>query len=478
MAISKKEGTRPAGVVAGSSNMVSAAVKIPPENASPVSYFRMWNACAAVVVLGLALSATLQNSLSLAAKFSTPTHTPPDFLQYYLAGRLARLKPPGYQLYYPPAGHIARSWTEFRTDAGTPYGKSSSWSDVPDGSIIAPFDAPPFAALVMEPLSLLPWRQAYLVWQLLCSLMLIGSVYLAVRLFEERPSPMIPVLAMGGVLCVLFWPFKFAQGVGNIDVLIFFLWVLGFYLLQQGRTPGSAFCFALGTAIKFSPIYAVPLLLVRRQWRWLGWYAGASLAFLGVSIWNVGLTNHVAWLQRVAPALACGIKSYYNRSLPGLIAALADPRNLATALPATSGTVLLNKVVSAAFYLGFLLWCWRRRRGHRSLRQQLALLPLVVLLVSPFAWIQYYVFSLLPLTYMWSHSRRREVPKRDLIVLVASSLIIGTDVLDYLFIQAHGAPGKLFVMAAWVFATLGLLWVGMKMDHGEKKLKLGPGFEE
>lgn len=424
---------------------------------------RVWNVCAAVVVLGLALSSVVQESFRRSYLNTSPLDLPTDFPSEYIAGRLARLKSPDNLLYYPPAGHNARGISELRIDATTPYGNALCGRDCPDHFVSRPFIPPPFSAVILAPLTVLPWKTAYFVWQLLCVLMMAISLYFALHLLDDAPPSSI-VMTIALAVVFLFLPFKRALTLGNIDVVLILLWVLGVSFLRRGRAIPSAFCFALGTVIKVSPVYAVPLLILRRQWRWLASYGVASVVLLALSVWKVGWTNHVVWAGQVGPALACGIKSFWNRSLPGFILGLGGPQRLLYDLPAPPGLCLFNKAVSVVCYFAFLIWCWRKRRDSKGLMFEIVLLPLVVLLVSPLSWTQYYVLAVLPLSYLWSRSREQTVAvsKVDLILLAGSTLTFGSALPDYVA-RALGPYGELFVMGTWVAATLALLWVGMRM---------------
>jgi hypothetical protein len=293
--------------------------------------------------------------------------------------------------------------------------------------------------------------------------MLMASLYFALRLPQDRPPSML-VMTIGVAVVFLFLPFKRSLDFGNIDVFLLFLCVLGVLLLRRGRVLPSAFCFALGTAIKVSPVYAVPLLAMRRQWRWLASYGIVSTVLLAVSVWRVGWTNHVVWAGQVAPALSCGIKSFWNRSLASFIFGLGEPQRLLTALPGPPGLCLFNKALSVGCYSAFLTWYWKQRRDSKGLMFEIVLLPLVVLLVSPLSWTYHYVLAVLPLTYLWSRSREQAVAvsKLDLILLTGSTLTLGSALPDYVA-RALGPSGELLVMGAWVAATVTLVWVGMRM---------------
>jgi hypothetical protein len=424
---------------------------------------RTWDICAGLVVLGFTLSTLGQDSLRRSFRDDIPPVVPPDFPHYYIAGRLAKLRPPENLLYYPPADHPARIVTELRIDATTPYGRPLSEGGLPDGSVSTPFIAPPLAAIMMEPLASLPWRMAYLVSQLSCGFMMMMAVYLAIKLSQNGSQTIIFMTIAFGVAS-LFYPFRQTLALGNIDVVLLLLWVLGAFLFQRGHIFSSAFCLALGTALKASPVFAVPIFVMRRQWRWLACYGVWSVLLLVFSVWGVGWQNHILWAGQVLPALSCGIKHYGNRSLAGFVLGLSNPHELQMFLPASKSLCVFNKALSGICYCSFLYWCWRKRKDSIGLTFEMILLPLVVLLVSPFSWPQHFVLSMMPLTYLWVHSRGKVAgaSRLDLILLAGGTLTLGCVLPDYAG-RALGSPGALLIMGAWVVATLAILWVGMRM---------------
>jgi hypothetical protein len=424
---------------------------------------RVWNVCAALVVLGLGLSFVVQESFHRSHLSATSPGVPMDFPHYYTAGKLAKLKSPNNVLYYPPIGSRAQSYLDLRYDDSTPYGGAKNWGGLPDKAVTRPFDAPPFAALMMEPLAFLPWKTAYFALQLLGIALAAASVYLLLRLSQQNPAP-ISVFAVVLAMVYLFMPFNRTVAYGNIDVEILFLWVAGIFLLGRQRLLPSALCFALGTAIKITPAFALPLFVMRRQWKWLAWYGICAAAVLGFSVWRVGWENHVLWACQVAPALSGGMKGFYNRSLAGFVFALSGPHTLLQDLPGPKSLRLLNKTLDGACYCAFLFWCWRKRNDAGNFTAEIVLLPVVILLISPLSWPQHYVITVLPLTFLWIRAREPQtgVSNFDLALLAFCTLTFGSALPEFIA-RALGAPAELLLMAAWVAATVALLWVGVRM---------------
>jgi hypothetical protein len=434
------------------------------ESQSHAGRARAWNIAAAVALFCLAVSPVIQESFRRSIEYAEAPHIANDFPEFYIAGQIVKLKAPNNLLYYLPNDLTSWSLFDLRTDATTAYGRFSQRNPNSPPTVLYPFITPPLSALMMEPFTSLSWEKAYFVWQLLSVLMMMASLYLALRLAQEDLSPVVMTIALVAVF--LFLPFQRVLAYGNIDALIVFLWVAGTFALWRGYTIPSALCFALGTAIKFSPILAVPLLAMRRQWRWLITYSVGCAVLLALSVWRLGWQNHIVWAGQVAPAISWGVKTFANRSLPGLVLAITDPRNLLSRWPSPSAPSwrLLNRFLSGIGYCGFLFWCWRQSKESKKLPVEMILLPLVIFLVSPFSWTTHYALAVLPLTSMWVRLRQQAVgpSSLDLILLTASTVFIGSVVPDRAAV-ALGTTVQLAVMAGWVASAMALLWVGMSM---------------
>jgi len=280
-----------------------------------------------------------------------------------------------------------------------------------------------------------------------------------------------------------FFPLRSNLTLGQVNVTILFLWTLGVYLLTRRLTGASAFCFALGTVLKVSPVVVVPLFALRRQWRWLAAYAMGVLALTGISIWVLGWQTHLTWFTKIFPSIASGLGNGDNRSLAGLIDVLFGPKYFATLYattqwPVPPGLSLFEKGCSLALGLGFLFWCWRTRKDSGGMVSELVLLPLVYLLAAPFSWQPHFVLAVLPLAYLWT--KAGEATSGELAALFLGTLTLGTDLPMYLAAYSPWAGPYLIMLAIalWPAATCAILWVGMRMctrpiNSGERLLRWG-----
>lgn len=431
---------------------------------------RRWHVFACLTILGLALLANIENAGDRA--FATDNELiPVDFPVFYMGGKVA-LQRGATPLYYPPADRREgyKLLYAFANDA-SPWAQMARANGFPQ---IRQFTNPPFSALLMAPLAMMPWPWAYLLWELITILLAAATVFLAVKLIPlERNFEMFAL--MFAALC-FFFPFRNTLVCGQMNVSILFLWTLGVYLLKRQWPAPSALCFALGTVLKISPVVAVPFLALRRQWRWLAAYVVGVFSFTGISIWRFGWRTHLIWFTAIYPSISSGLGNIYNRSLAGLLDALCGapysvPPALHSEWPVPPGLSLFEKACSLALVLGFFLWCWRKRKDSKGLIDELILLPLVYLLAAPFSWAHHFVFAVLPLAYLWAKARRAVFA--ELLALYLGTLALGTEFPMDIAVYSPWAGSHLIIaaIALWPAATVAILWVGLRTylrDHGEE----------
>lgn len=371
-----------------------------------------------------------------------------DFQVYYTAALVAR-QPTERQLYYPQNGEqiLAENVPE-----DTPWGriaKSAGFSNT------MAFIYPPFAALMLSPLSVLKWQAALLIWRVV----LVGVVLVAVYLCVSLTSPEHRLLKFGlaASAALAFFPLTETLMEGQFDPFILLFWVAGIYLFEKGHSVESAFVFALGTAAKLSPAIVVGLFLLRRRWTWLASYAASLLGLFAVSVWRLGWSNHVIFFKQILPQLSCGAATLANRSLPGLIYDIYLRRVPLQVVPLPGGWVCtLVKAVGLIVYLASLFILWRRNRSRRLPVIEFMPLALLSLLVSPVSWRHHYLLALLPLIFMWSYEIERRF---DLAVLLVATLSIGTVLPDYVITAVRNPAVDLLLVSLTPISTLLLLWV-------------------
>ena len=135
---------------------------------------------------------------------------------------------------------------------------------------------PPFFALILVPLSAMPYTAALVLWFAINCVLLSASMYLLEQ--YSGLTGRAAILWRFGSICSL--PVLLTLVFGQVSMLFLFLLAYGLHAARQGRNV--ALGVALGLAL-IKPTYAVPfvvVLLCRRMWTALGAMAGTGLALL------------------------------------------------------------------------------------------------------------------------------------------------------------------------------------------------------
>jgi len=155
---------------------------------------------------------------------------------------------------------------------------------------LLPFVRPPFYALLLAPLAMLPYGTAFICWITVQVLLLCGCMAWALKRFG-------PDALVFGML-YLPPPLGIASGQDCVEMLVLF--ILAYELTQRHKpfTAGAALAVML---FKFHLILLWPLaLLVQRRWRMLGGFCAMAAGEIGLSLWLSGMrgtTTYVALLR-------------------------------------------------------------------------------------------------------------------------------------------------------------------------------------
>jgi Gpi18-like mannosyltransferase len=285
------------------------------------------------------------------------------------------------------------------------------------------FIYPPFFAVLMKPFTYFPFSTAYGLWSALTVLLAFASVWITLLLGGRRTNTTLALILIVGLFS--FSPFFQELLVGQVASLLLFLCTLGVWLLSRDQEWSPAFCFAVATMIKLTPIIAVPLLAMHRKWRWLAAYGCWMVCLIVFSIWRAGWAAHEQFLHRVIPSLSCGVATVGNVSIMAFVQELflgyVPMDGFQSTLPRFA--CALSKGVSFTI-LGLMMFRFYRYRKNENLVLHLGLVILLSQAISPITWMHHYVIALLPLLYFWC---RAEALGGDYLLLV-TMLAIGTNI--------------------------------------------------
>jgi hypothetical protein len=259
------------------------------------------------------------------------------------------------------------------------------------------------------------------------------------------------LVALPSVVMISFTFDMFDLGQPNLVLLA--LMLLGFWFLQHGRSWSSGSLFALATAIKVFPVAVLPYLLWRRQWA----SAASTAIFLVVFLiviptpvrgFQHNLSELKTWYQgMVGSSSEAGFGkrddqnwSWMNQSIISLTHRLTRPvdynqdnpnnapayMNLLDLDFKTANLIVLG--VSLIIGLGFVaVMPPRQRRTPRSDAEELGILFCLMTVASPLARQYYFIWLFFPLTVLIhraAYDPRAAVRKATWIVLAIAGFLV------------------------------------------------------
>jgi len=347
----------------------------------------------------------------------------------------------------------------------------------------------PFFTIFMFPWGFLPLRVAAVLFVLLSLALFALAAYLTELLLHGgiTRTPGRAFLAAVG----LALPYVYACAVvGNLGLLLAFLIIATWFLVERGREWPAGMALGLATVVKLLPGLLILFFVLKRRWRVVGG-AVATVLVLGLGLPLASLAPRQTWAEhrdfyrravQQHSALATltvekPIKAHYgNVALPMVIRRLLAPVNAAT--ESSGGPLYVNFAhlptgLRVAVYVGVLLAVglvsvlatWRNpRHWHEAsvnevlmLRAQFGVWCCLMLLLSPLVWTHYLplVYWPLAVTANGVLSNPRPVPLRTSTAAVRAGAVglciwaAAIPLLAWPAARAAGAP-LWAVTALWV----------------------------
>jgi len=310
---------------------------------------------------------------------------------------------------------------------------------------------PPLFYLFMQPWVHLPFRAAAIVWLLAGQACLVLVLWFCIHRYGEASPTQVAVALF---VMLNYQPLMESLALGQSNIWLLLLLTLAWWGLRSERPWVSAVAVAVIVHVKIQYALLLPLL-----W-WIGYrqvsFRALALAALGlgVGVLALGLAHHIEYVR-------------YVTSLPDYLAAWTaniSPRGTVHRLLAASGDVrmLADGLTLAldALVLGVCMRAIPRTSTPDSSTLDWAwgLGLCAILLLSPLTEEHHLVVLLLPLMLLLLSDSIERMRARDLVVLVAAILLLGSRYSLEQFPAFH--QGALSLLAAGkLVGVIGLMWV-------------------
>lgn len=306
------------------------------------------------------------------------------------------------------------------------------------------FSYPPFFALFMVPLSILPLWAGKLGWYGV----LIGATYgsfricetLTARAFDLTRKELVWVRLFTLVLSVKFMLAVFTNQA--YDVLVLFFLLVGLYGLSESKTLLGAFGLAAAAALKATPLLMLLYPLLHRKWRLFALGVGmcAVLSVLPdvlfppsppnagyLRTWLVGFAGGGLFGTRPEEGYAHFFQGsdHLNQSLKTFVYRLMDPRNLPWG-DFTGQTQVILFAMYFVYCLAALVIVLRSMKVQGTYLWGASVVVISMLMLSPISSKSHFVVLLLPHMAIAAHLIRHRAAWGAVVPILGASFMLNT----------------------------------------------------
>jgi len=312
---------------------------------------------------------------------------------------------------------------------------------------LTPTVYPPFVLFLLSPLGLLSFFWAEKIWTVLSIIFLFSAVYLIFKIYNKSIASTLGFTVLG-LVCWSF-PVKFTLGMGQINNLILFLFVVSIYFLEKKKKYLSAFFLASSLAIKFFPLFLPLYLLLKKKWKILISAAIIVSSFYIVAFILDPKINFYFYKNILPTFLASWKTDYYNQSLSGFISRNVVENNTRD---------ILRYMFSIIFVVVSFFAIFKTLKNNKLIRMHLGLLVSLNLIVSNFSWQHHFVVMVFPFLVTLFYIQKMKNNLKFLLTILISYLLISFNLKNpnavLILLQSHVFYGAVLL---W-FLQVYLIW--------------------
>lgn len=302
---------------------------------------------------------------------------------------------------------------------------------------------PPFFSMTMIPLTYLSYEKAKILWHVLIFLFACASIVLTVKLLYQDYLTVALISFAAAAVMEFTHPMQNLLFGANITSVLLFLTAAGLYLHKK-HPIFAAFFFAAAVFIKLTPIVVVPLMIIRKQWKWLAAFCCWSVLLLGISVWQLGWQNHQEFLTRVMPAMSDGAPNRENRSLSTALYAVKSGKFLTTSEMSSDEyrapiepLKLLFKVFAVITFIGLLAFFWYCCKTDSQIYTEMLVLLAWSIIFSPVSLRYNYLLAVAPIVFAWLHPLTKRASSSLLVLLSSATFMIFSILPNYGFVVSN-----------------------------------------
>ncbi len=254
---------------------------------------------------------------------------------------------------------------------------------------------PPPTIFLFSLFTFLPIKSAQTVWFILSFLSFIIGSYYILRIFDKQEGNKFPYSRNWKIwlaylsLVLIFFPFRYNLGSGQVNIFLFLLLTLVFYFLNSKKNPWAAFILSLAILLKITPIFLLFVFFVQKKFKLIITTILYLSVILVTMLMLLGEKIYQDYLPVTKSFFDFNIHTYYNQSLSGFVARAFNNSELTKWLLYISIVIALISIQ--------LLYKKTKRNNFLSNIIFWNISIIYILILASFAWQYHFVIIIFPL---------------------------------------------------------------------------------
>ena len=311
---------------------------------------------------------------------------------------------------------------------------------------------PPFQTLVMAPLGLIGYKQAFWLYSFLSITMGLVALVLISRELAA-PKHDLPVL-LGYLIVILgYFPSWVTIVFGQFSFILLLLITLGWLAARSGKDKMAGIYLGLAMSLKIFIGLFLIFFLIRRRWRLLSWFILTFIVLSLLPLLIMGIDTYKDYLS-----ILSGITWYaasWNASFMGFFTRIFGGSENLPLINRPDVALALTRICSLAFLCGLGWVAWPREPATSPDQFDLGFSLTIVgmFLLSPLGWMYYFPALIIPAAVAWRLAGRLG-PAIRYKLLLALAWILSTIPNHLISAPEMNTPQLWFTWAGFYFYSL------------------------
>jgi len=275
---------------------------------------------------------------------------------------------------------------------------------------------PPNTLLFYLPFSLLPYQLAQVLFTLLSFGSFLGIIIISFKILKEKFSWQTFLVVFS--LSLLSFPTKFTFGMGQSNIIAFFMLLLSYYLYKEKKLGMAGLILGLAISLKTIFAFFIIFFVLKKQWKVIKLAGLTIVATIGITSIFSNTNLYGYYLKEVVPPLfnLSGREIYYNQGVMGFISRLTNDLNERKYI----------SLIISLFLTLFASWFALYKKGKDL---QFSLFITTLLLIDTLSWQHHFVLLIFPFILVANFATRKKF-LFYLILIVTSYLLVSWNFSD------------------------------------------------